>query len=152
MKAMIFMCLSLVVMAGIARVYMAGGLDGILGTGSDDFRLKAPKNVKAVTTDKDVEVYKWRDERGVMHFGEAPPDLSGKAEKITLKANQNVVDAMVVKKEEDRAVSEVQHVDMGNPYSPQGMVQMLDQTKALTESLNKQQAEKQKMMEGMRQR
>ena len=54
------MCLALVIMAGIARVYMAGGLNGLLGnnSGSENFRLKAPKNVKAVTTDKDVEVYK----------------------------------------------------------------------------------------------
>ena len=92
---MIFMCISLVIMAGIARVYMAGGLDGILGTGSgsENFRLKAPKNVEAVTTDRDVQVYKWRDKNGVMHFGEVPPDSDIAAEKIELKANQNVMNA-----------------------------------------------------------
>jgi len=148
---MIFVCVALVIMAGIARVYMAGGLDGILGTnsGSENFRLKAPKNVKAVTTDKDVEVYKWRDERGVMHFGEAPPESNVAVERIELKNNQNVMDAVAVNKE---VTPEIKQGEMANPYSPEGMGQMIEQTKALTESLNKQQAEKSMMLDGLNQR
>ena len=153
MKSMIFMCVSLVIMAGIARVYMAGGLDGILGnnSGSENFRLKAPKNVKAVTTDKDVEVYKWRDERGVMHFGEAPPESNVAVEKIELKSNQNVLDPIALK-EKSTDESDIASGEMASPYSPEGMGQMIEQTKALTESLNKQTAEKGMMLDGLNQR
>ena len=153
MKSMIFMCLALVIMAGIARVYMAGGLNGLLGnnSGSENFRLKAPKNVKAVTTDKDVEVYKWRDERGVMHFGEAPPESNVAVEKIELKNNQNVMKPIALK-EKSTDESDIASGEMANPYSPEGMGQMITQTKALTETLNKQQAEKGMMLDGLNQR
>ena len=140
-------------MAGIARIYMAGGLGGILGnnSASDDGYINAPKNVKAVTSDKDVQVYKWRDERGIMHFGEAPPVSCITAEKIQLKSNQNVMNAVTVKKETEVGNTEIKQTEMANPYSPQGMSQMINQTKALTESLNKQQAEQTKMLDGLNQ-
>ena len=150
MKSMIFTCVALVFMAGIARVYMAGGLGGLLnmGSGSDELHEKAPKNVKAVTTDADIQVYKWCDEHGVMHFGESPPDSDIAVEKIELKTNQNVINAVAVKKEEES--SENKQVEMGNPYSPEGIAQMIGQAKALKDSLNQQTAEKERMMEGIR--
>ena len=90
MKSMIFMCVTLVIMAGIARVYMSGGLDGLLG--ANNLRDKVPQNVKAVTTDKDIKIFKWRDEKGVMHFGEAPPQSISNVESIQLRTNQNVME------------------------------------------------------------
>lgn len=150
MKSMIFMCISLVIMAGIARVYMAGGLGGLIDMGSGKTQLKVPENVKAVTTDRDVEVYKWRDEKGVMHFGESPPQINSDVEKIELKTNTNVMKS--VKLAEEKAVdsgSEIKQVSVDNPYSPQGVSDLMNQTKDLANSLNKQQADQKKMMDSM---
>ena len=151
MKKMIFVCLAFCMMAVIARVYMAGGLGGILDlkSGGEDMRAKAPKNVNAVSTDKDIAVYKWRDEKGVMHFGEAPPDSNASVEKIELKANANIVKAVEVKKGEE-SNDGIKQVSVTNPYTPEGMSQLINQTKEFAESLNKQQENKKKMMDGMR--
>ena len=152
MKKMIFVCLAFCMMAVIIRVYMAGGLGGIIDLNSDGDNQSAtvPKNVNAVSTDKDVAVYKWRDENGVMHFGEVPPDSNVMVEKIELKANKNVVQAVAVKKEEE-GNNEIKQVSVTNPYTPEGMSQLINQTKEFAESLNKQQENKKKMMDGMRQ-
>ena len=151
MKKMIFVCLAFCMMAVIIRVYMAGGLGGIIDLKSDgeNQSAKAPKNVNAVSTDKDVEVYKWRDEKGVMHFGETPPESNVTVEKIELKANTNIVKAIEIKKEEENN-NEIKQVSVTNPYSPEGMSQLINQTKEFAESLNKQQANKKKMMDGLR--
>lgn len=155
MKSMIFMCLSLVIVVGIARVYMAGGLDGLLGDGpgSVSFGGGALKNVKSVTTDKDVVVYKWRDEKGVMHFGGMPPDSSGRAEKIELKANQNIIRATkIIQLEPVKETGDGQDnggnlPGIDNLYSPEGVSQIITQAKELKEALNKQQEDREKMLE-----
>ena len=127
---------------------MAGGLDGLLNMSSGEN--KAPKNVKAVTTDQDFQVYKWRDENGVMHFGEARPTQTSGVEQINLKSNHNVMKATSAPKATESS-TEIKQVDVSNPYSPEGMSQMIEQTKALTESLNQQTAEKEKMLQGISQ-
>lgn len=151
MKKMIFVCVALVVMAGIARIYMAGGLSGILGDGtvSNDIRLKAPKNIQAVSTDQDVDVYKWRDEKGVMHFGEKPPEMQSNVEKMELRTNVNVMQSVAVNKEEPEEVMDSAPVSMANPYSPQGVADMMKQANQLKDTLNKQTENRQKMLDNM---
>ena len=152
MKSMIFVCVALCFMAVVARVYMAGGIDGVLNPGlkSGEATAKVPQNVTAVTTDKDVEIFKWRDEQGVMHFGERPPEFDTIVEKVDLRTNENVMKAVKVTRDVvESADTGIQQVNVDNPYSPEGMSQLLQQTQALTDSINKQQEGKKEMLDNI---
>ena len=150
MKKMIFVCLAFLVMAGFARVYMAGGISGLLDMlPSGGISSVLPENINSVTTDSDVEVYKWRDEHGVMHFGSAPPQYATTVEKMNLKANQNIMDPVhvVAKEAEQKSDDTIKQVSVENPYSPEGMADLLDQTQGLADSLSKQQADHKKQLD-----
>jgi len=138
-------------MAGIAKVYMSGGLAGLIGAGSGKSRAKVPENIQSVTTDRDVEVYKWRDEQGVMHFGEAPPQQDSGVEKIELKARLNVMKAVKAEEEVEEMGSRSDQVMGINPYSPQGVSDLMDQTRDLAKTLNKKQEDQKKMLDNMMQ-
>ena len=151
MKKMIFVCVAFLLMAGGARFYMAGGISGILDMlptgGTQTF---IPEDIKSVTTDTDVEVYKWRDENGVMHFGSEPPQYASTVEKMNLKANQNIMDATkVVKEVEHEAENTIKQVSVDNPYSPQGMSDLINQTQGFADSLSKQQADHKKQLDNI---
>ena len=153
MKKMIFVCVAFLVMAGFARVYMAGGISGLLDMlPSGGISSVLPENINSVTTDTDVEVYKWRDENGVMHFGSAPPQYGGVVEKMNLKANQNIMDPVRVVAEEANVIvgqgdDTIKQVSVENPYSPEGMADLLNQTQGLADSLSKQQADHKKQLD-----
>ena len=65
----------------------------------EKLKAKAPKNITNVTTDEKVQVYRWRDKHGVMQFSNKRP-LEGSAEKMQLKPNDNVIQAIKVPVEE----------------------------------------------------
>ena len=150
MKKMIFVCVAFLVMAGFARVYMAGGISGLLDMlPSGGIPSVMPENINSVTTDTDVEVYRWRDENGVMHFGSSPPQYAGTVEKMNLKANQNIMDPVRVVAKEAVQYSDdtIKQVSVENPYSPEGMADLLNQTQGLADSLSKQQANHKKQLD-----
>ena len=94
--------------------------------GEPDLRAKAPKNITNVTTDKRVEVYKWRDQYGVMQFTNTPPPNQS-AELVELVPNTNIVKAVEVPVEEPEAErSRPKVMSTGSPTSPEPSTPPLD--------------------------
>lgn len=115
---------------------------------SEDLQEKTPKNVQAVVTDREVVVYKWLDVYGVMQFSSIPPTPADgiEAEMMVLSPNTNVMDALKIPKEEDKAEQKPNIISLGSPYSPEGMKGMIDDSMQLQEQMTQQQAEQEKMM------
>ncbi|MBT8130009.1 MAG: DUF4124 domain-containing protein [Gammaproteobacteria bacterium] len=109
---------------------------------------KVPKNLTNVTTDQKVQVYKWRDEHGVMQFTNTPPPETSQAELVELTPNTNIVKAIEVPEDEpEQAGGGPRVMSVGNPYTPGGMKELVDTTSSLAESMNQKQLEQQKLME-----
>lgn len=107
-------------------------------------KAKAPKNLTNVVTDEKVQVYKWRDEHGVMQFSNTPPPASARAEQVELKPNSNLVQAVKIpRKEEPRQVVQA---ESPNPYTMQGMKKVMDDARGVEELLRKRHEQQQKMI------
>lgn len=115
----------------------------------EDLRDKLPKNIKAVVTDKEVEVYKWTDKHGVMQFSHLPPQDGTDSEKLVLSPNTNVMDAIKIPEKEKEEVAKPQVFSLGSPYSPGGMKKMVDDSSELKETLNQRQADQEKMLQDL---
>ena len=116
--------------------------------GKPDLRAKAPKNITNVTTDKKVQVYKWRDQYGVMQFTNTPPPESQRAEMVELTPNTNIVKAIEVPAEEAETKQGGPKVmTTGSPYAPDGMKNLLDSAGGLAEGMNEKQLQQQQLME-----
>ena len=101
-----------------------------------------------VTTDEKVQVYKWRDEYGVMQFTNTPPPETSQAEMVELTPNTNIVKAIEIPAEEPEQVNSGPKVmTVGNPYTPGGMKDLLETTSSLSEQMNQKQMEQQQLME-----
>jgi len=110
----------------------------------DKLKAKAPKNISNVVTDEKVQVYKWRDEHGVMQFSSTPPATAGHAEQVVLDPNSNLVMAVKVPKKEPP--EEVAKTESPNPYSIKGMKKVMDDARGVESILQKRHEEQQKMM------
>ncbi len=121
------------------------GLD--VFSGSDE-HAKAPKNLTNVTTNEKVQVYKWRDQYGVMQFTNTPPPQDRQAEMIELTPDTNIVKAVEVPEQETEQKRSGPTVMMtGNPYTPGGMKDLLDTTSSLATDMNQKQIDQQQLME-----
>ena len=121
---------------------------GIDLAGGSDERTKVPKNLTNVTTDQKVQVYRWRDEYGVMQFTNTPPPAGLQAEIVELSPNTNIVKAIAVPAEDDEQMSSGPRVmTTGNPYTPGGMKEMLEATADLKDGMNEKQLEQQQLIE-----
>lgn len=121
------------------------GLD--IFSGSDEYA-NAPKNLTSVTTDEKVQVYKWRDQFGVMQFSNTPPPQTQQAELVVLTPDTNIVKAVEVPEEEPEQKRSGPNVMVtGSPYTPGGMKDLLDTTSSLATDMNQKQVEQQKLME-----
>jgi hypothetical protein len=121
------------------------GLD--VFSGSDE-HAKLPKNLTSVTTDEKVQVYKWRDQYGVMQFTNTPPPQTQQAELVVLTPDTNIVKAVEVPEEEpEQKRSGPAVMKTGNPYTPGGMKDLLDTTSSLATDMNQKQLEQQQLME-----
>jgi hypothetical protein len=149
-----FKILSMLVILGILSVtpmiYMGefdplSFIDSGFETGSSEFKklkAKAPKNLTSVVSDEKVQVYKWRDENGVMQFSNTPPLSGGNAEQVVLNPNSNLVQA--VKVPEKEAPEEVAKTESPNPYSVKGMKKVMDDARGVEGMLRKRHEEQQK--------
>lgn len=116
--------------------------------GEPDLRAKAPRNITNVTTDKKVQVYKWRDEHGVMQFTNTPPPATRQAEMVELVPNTNIVKAIEIPAQEpDKQRSGPRVMTTGSPYTPGGMKDLLDTTSSLAEGISDKQLQQQELME-----
>lgn len=128
---------------------LLGGGGG--GSGKESImslKAKAPKNIEAVSVKKDVKMYKWVDENGVMQFSQTPPPDGSAAEEMTLKSNLNTMERPYMPAPEKTASSSTD-TSVKNPYNPGNMKEMMRQTKDLQETLNQQMADRKEQMDNM---
>ena len=115
-------------------------------SGSDE-KPQPPKNLTNVTTDEKVQVYKWRDEDGVMQFSGTPPLESQHAELVELTPNTNIVKAIEIPEDEpEQKPGRPRVMTVGNPYTPGGMKDLLDTTSTLADDMGQKQMEQQQLM------
>jgi len=151
-STIISMMIGLCVLAIIPMLLL--GDNSVLGrfgldvfSGSDE-HAKAPKNLTSVTTDEKVQVYKWRDQYGVMQFTNTPPPQTRQAELIELTPNTNIVKAVEVPEEEPEQKPGGPSVMMtGSPRTPGGMKDLLDTTSSLAEDMSQKQMEQQQFID-----
>ena len=121
------------------------GLDVFTGSGET---AKPPENFTTVTTDEKVQVYKWRDQYGVMQFTNTPPPQAQQAELVVLTPDTNIVKAVEMPEEELEQKRSGPSVMMtGSPHTPGGMKDLLDTTSSLATDMNQKQMEQQQLME-----
>ena len=153
MKSTIFSMLIVLCILAVAPLLLFGER-GILAefgfdlSGKPDLRAKAPKNITSVTTDKKVQYYRWRDEHGVMQFTSTPPPDSQQAEMLELTPNisvSKVIDRPEQKDETTRSGPDV--TTTSNPYSPDGMKDLLERASSLAEGINEKQGQQQQLMD-----
>ncbi len=146
--------LSLLVILGIMAVtpmIMTGKFDpmAFLGDGSSEFsklKSQAPKNLSSVVSDEKVQVYKWVDEHGTMHFSSTPP-ATNNAEQIELNPNNNLIKAVEIPEKEEPAA--VAKTSAPAHYSIKGMKKVMDDARGIEDMLQKRHVEQQKMMNNL---
>jgi len=146
------MLVTLGILSVIPMIYM-GKFDpqAFFGSGLDSglsdlqkLKAKAPKSFSNAVIDEKVQVYKWRDEHGVMQFSNTPPASGAAAELVEFNPNNNVVQAVRVP-EHEAAVDEVS-TSAPNPYSINGMKKVMDDAKGVEQLLQNRHEQQQKML------
>jgi len=157
MKFKLIMMLATLVVLSVLPLVMMGKFDPMaffdssLSKGASEFnRLKAqaPKNLTSVVSDKKVQVYKWRDEHGVMQFSNVPPPSGDGAERVVLDPDSNLVQAVKVPEKKEVQKTAVQ-AERPNPYSIKGMKKVMDDAKGIEGLLQKRQAQQQQALDGL---
>jgi hypothetical protein len=113
-------------------------------SGFQKLKAKAPKNMTSVVTNEKVQVYKWRDEHGVMQFSNTPPPTVTNAQRIELNPDKNVIQAVKIpeKAAEPKAVVAT---EAPNPYSVRGMKKVMDDARGVEDLLKKREEEQRRM-------
>lgn len=144
MKFKIFSMLVILGVVSVMPMIYMGKFDPLsflesgFSKGSSEFsklQAKAPKNLSNAVTDEKVQVYKWRDEHGVMQFSNTPPLTGGTAEQVVLDPNHNLMQAVKVPEEEE--VKQEVEAESPNPYSVKGMKKVVDDARGVEELLLK---------------
>lgn len=133
---------------------LGGGGGGSGSSGKESImslKAKAPKNIGAVSVKKDVKMYKWVDENGIMQFSQTPPPDGGASQEVTLKSNLNTMEAPYMPAEKEAAPASSGGFAPKNPYNPKNMKDMMRQTKDLQETMNQQMADRKEQMDKMMQ-
>ncbi len=150
----ISMLITLTVFSVVPLIYMGkfdplSFFDSGLKQGATEFsklKDKAPKGLGSVVSDEKVQVYKWRDENGVMQFSNTAPEHN-LAEQIVLDPNSNLIQA--VKVPAKAAPKEAESAEAPSPYSVQGMKKVMNDAKDIEGLLQKRHEEQQKMMNNL---
>jgi len=119
---------------------MSGELPGI-----EKIKATTVGSINKVAPAAKVQVYKWRDENGVMQFSNTPPQ-AGMAQSVELDPNRNVIDAVKVPVKEEAETETAAPVKAPSPYSVSGMKQVMDDAKGVEEMLQKRHEEQQKRL------
>jgi hypothetical protein len=120
---------------------------GNKSSGITQLTAKAPENLRSVVTDEKVQVYKWRDEYGVMQFSNTPPATDINARQVVLDPNSNLVRAVSVPEKEK--AKQVDQTGPPNPYSVKGMKKVIDDAGAVEQVLQQRHEAQQKMMNNL---
>jgi hypothetical protein len=147
------MLIILAVLSVMPMIYM-GKFDPSALVSADDeldfdlgrFLSSVFKKGSDVVVDKEVQVYKWRDQDGVMQFSSKPPPDTHNAEQIVLHPDSNVVQA--VKPSEKESVQPVAKAEnlAATPYSIKGMKKVVDDAKGIEEMLQQRDEQQRKIL------
>ncbi len=150
-----FKILTLIVILGVLSVIYTGKFDLMAFINStfnfasvDSIDIKPLKKLANAVTDEKVQVYKWRDENGVMQFSNSPPSTDIHAEQVVVDTRSNVVQAVKVPVvvEEKKPEPVVKAPSTPTPYSAKGMKKVMDDARGVEEMLQKRHEEQQKML------
>jgi len=151
MKMLISMVLTLGIIL-FASQYMLKGMGGIpgFGGGTTDDSASGLGELGNAVMEKDVTVYQWKDANGVTHFGGTPPTGQGNYETKQIHANTNLMQAhKSAAEEEESKPSGPRVAKVGSVYSPEGVKDLIDDTKGLKEQMDQRAAEQEKLMESI---
>jgi len=114
--------------------------DSALSKGVSEFsKLKArvPKNLSSVATDKKVQVYKWRDKKGVMQFSNVAPPTKRNAERVLLDPDSNLIQVVKApgKVPEKETSKETRQTKSASPYSVKGAKELMDKARSVEKML-----------------
>jgi hypothetical protein len=128
--------------------------DSSLSKGASEFsklEARAPKNLSSVVTDKKVQVYKWRDEKGVMQFSNVAPPTDRNAERVELDPDSNLMQAVKVpeKTPEKAAPKKVTQTKLPNLYSVKGAKKLMDKTRDVEELLKQRHEQQQEAINNL---
>jgi hypothetical protein len=115
-------------------------------SGLDSIDTKSIKKLTDVVSDDAVQVYRWRDEKGVMQFSNTPPATGSQAEQIVLHTNSNVIQAVKVPVKEVKEEEPEQTENTSSPYSVKGMKKVMDDAKGVEQMLQQRNDEQQKLL------
>ena len=127
-----------------------GNLGGLFGSSSSEFaklKAQAPKNLTNAVTDEKVQVYKWRDENGVMQFSNTPPADGAQAQQVELNPNHNLVKAVKVHGKEGSQPP--QQLQAPSPYSVKGMKKVMDDARAVEGMLQQRHEDQRKVLDNI---
>ena len=111
------------------------GMENIFGNGSGTAANPVSTLLDNTSQPKKETVYKWVDENGKTHYGEAPPELDeSKAEKIVVNPNKNIIDAPAKAEKVKASTSPATSQDLN--YSPERIKQLMDDAKNVENLLN----------------
>ncbi len=158
MKLKIFSLLVVLVVMSVTPMIYTGKFDPeswIKTVISGDFfnfnklQVKLPSKLKKAVIDEKVQVYKWRDEHGIMQFSSTAPVGSNNAERIEINTGSNVVDAVNVPVKQEKKEAPAAAVESASPYSVKAMKKVIDDAKDVEETLQQRTKQQQKMIENL---
>lgn len=147
MKMLISMVLTLGIILFASRFMMGDMMDipGLTGAAND--AEKGLGELGNAVVKEDVTVYQWTDAEGVTHFGGTPPTGQGAYEKKEIRASTNVLQAQKLAEEEpEEPRNKSQIAKIGSVYTPEGVKDLVTDTKDLQKQLNERVAEQDKIL------
>lgn len=105
----------------------------------------------AIEGEPEKLLFKWKDASGATFFGEKPPHDALEVKVFRNNdLNVNVVAATPIPEEEEEETSKTVAADdmvMPNPYSPEGVKQIMQQAKDVKQQMEERMEEQQKIMD-----
>ena len=115
--------------------------------------VKLSSGIADVTTDKQVHIYRWRDAHGILQLSNTKPK-GVDAEEVDLKPNLSSMDPVKPLSEDltttasgKSAAPATPAPGLSNPYTPDGMKQLVEQAGELKKVLSQQQADQEKQID-----
>lgn len=151
MKFKIFNLLVIMAMLAVMPMIYMGKLDplALLDSASDlpdldDLRVETPASLKDMVPDEKVQVYRWRDENGVMQYSNMPP-AAIQAEQVEVDTSSNLMQAVKVKKsaQEKKVVAE----SIPSPYSPNDMKKAMQDARDVERLLQERHEQQQQTLD-----
>ncbi len=135
--------------------FFEGKSAGQMLEGMKDKATNVGKEASAKVTGKDTspKVYKWQDKNGQWHYSSTAPQNSQKAQQVTIKKNQNVIDSVKVElpAEPEQAQTTAKPViKKPNPYSPSQVKETIDAAKNMQKMVDERAAQQKAVLDSLK--